>query len=94
MEGKDGSLKIHIYKMITPDKKVYKLDAYIYGEDDNYLGGRNTPSIYYHKTPHYTQGFRPMLHVVPLNIYEMGKHTVVKPGAELFIILENDIILK
>ncbi|MBQ9244852.1 hypothetical protein IJ182_01140 [bacterium] len=94
VQGKDGALKILINKMITPDKKVYKLKAYIYGEDDNYIGGRNTEPMYYHKTPHYTQGFRPMLHVVPLNIHEMGKHTVVKPGAELFVILENDVILK
>ena len=32
--------------------------------------------------------------LVPLNVYEMGKHTVVKPGAELFVIFEKDVILK
>lgn len=94
VEGKDGSLKIHIYKMITPDKKVYKLNAYIYNENDNYIGGRNTPSIYYHKTPIHNQRMHPMLKAVPLNVFEMGKHTVVKPGAELFVILEKDVILK
>lgn len=92
--GKDGALKIAINKMITPDKKVYKINAYIYGDEENYIGGRNTAPVYYHKTPHYTQGYRPMLHVIPLNIHEMGKHTVVKPGAELFVILEKDVILK
>ena len=94
VEGKDGALKIAINKMITPDKKVYKLNAHIYNENDNYIGGRTTPSIYYHRTPHYIQGFRPMLKAAPLNIYEMGKHTVVKPGAELFVIFEDDVILK
>lgn len=94
VEGRDGALKISIYKMITPDKKVYRLSGHIYGENDNYIGGRNTPSIYYHKVPHYNQRLKPMLKAVPLNVYEMGKHTVVKPGAELFVIFEKDIILK
>ena len=94
VEGKDGSLKILIYKMITPDKKVYRLSGHIYSENDNYIGGKNTQSIYYHKVPHYNQGLKPMLQVAPLNVYEMGKHTVVKPGAELFVIFEKDIILK
>ena len=94
VEGKDGALKIAIKKMITPDKKVYKLNAHIYNENDNYIGGRNTASVYYHKTPYYIQGYKPILKVAPLNIYEMGKHTVVKPGAELFVIFEDDVILK
>ena len=94
VEGKDGALKIYIYKMITPDKKVYKLNAYIQGDGDNYLGGRNTAPAYYHKTPHYVKGLRPMLQAVPLNVYEMGKHTVVMPGAELFVIFNEDVILK
>ncbi len=94
VEGKDGALKISIYKMITPDKKVYRLSGHIYSENDNYIGGKNTQSIYYHKVPHYNQRLKPMLKVAPLNIYEMGKHTVVKPGAELFVIFEKDIILK
>ena len=94
VEGKDGALKISIYKMITPDKKVYRLLGHIYSENDNYIGGKNTQSIYYHKVPHYNQRLKPMLKVAPLNVYEMGKHTVVKPGAELFVIFEKDIILK
>lgn len=94
VEGKDGALKIAIYKMITPDKKVYKLKAHIYNENDNYIGGKNTESIYYRKVPHYIKGMRPMLQAAPLNVYEMGKHTVIKPGAELFVIFEDDVILK
>ena len=94
IEGKDGAIKVFIYKMITPDKKVYKLNAYIQGDGDNYLGGRNTAPAYYHKTPHYVKGLRPMLQAVPLNVFEMGKHTIVMPGAELFVIFNEDVILK
>ncbi len=94
VEGKDGAIKISIYKMITPDKKVYKLNAHIYGDGENYIGGRNTAPAYYHKTPHYVKGLRPMLQAVPLNVFQMGKHTVVMPGAELFVIFNEDVILK
>ncbi len=94
VEGKDGALKISVYKMITPDKKVYKLTGHIYSENGNYLGGKETAPAYYHKVPHYSSRMKPFLQAAPLNIYQMGKHTVVKPGAELFLIFEKDVILK
>ncbi len=94
VQGRDASLKILINKMITPDKKVYKIKAHIYSENDNYIGGNQTASIYYHKVPHYIQGFKPILKVAPLNVYEQGRHTIIKPGQEMFLIIEDDIILK
>ena len=91
VQGRDGAIKVMITKMITPDKKVYKVKGHIYSENDNYLGGRITESVYYRKVPHYSVGLKPMLKAVPLNILEQGKHTVVKPGAELFLILDEDL---
>lgn len=92
--GRDAAIKISIHKMITPDKKVYKVKGHIYSEENNYLGGRQTQPIYYRKVPHYNYGLKPMLKVAPLNILEMGQHTVILPGAELFMVLEEDVILK
>ncbi len=92
--GKDGAIKVAIYKMITPDKKVYRLTGHIYSENENYLGGKDTAPIYYQKVPHYIKGLRPMLQAAPLHIYEQGQHTIIKPGEDLFLILEKDIILK
>ena len=92
--GRDGAIKVSIYKMITPDKKVYRVKGHIYSENDNYIGGKETASIYYKKVPHYNAGMKPFLQVAPLNVYEMGQHTVVLPGAELFVILEEDVIAK
>ncbi len=94
VEGRDGAIKIKITKMITPDKKVYKIKGHIYSDNGNYLGGKETLPVYYRKVPHYTQRLRPMLKAVPLNVPEMGKHTVIKPGAELFVIIEEDIKAK
>lgn len=94
VEGRDGAIKIAIYKMITPDRKVYRVKGHIYSENENYLGGRKTESIVYRKVPYYNHKMRPFLKVAPLDVLEMGKHTVVLPGAELFVILEEDMILK
>lgn len=94
VQGRDGAMKILINKMITPDKKVYRIKGHIYSENDNYIGGKQTSSIYYRKVPHYSSKIKPILQVAPLNVLEMGKHTVVKPGAELFVILEEDIEIK
>lgn len=92
--GRDGAIKIAIYKMITPDRKVYRVKGHIYSSNDNYLGGKQTEPIYYRKVPYYNDRMRPMLKVAPLDVLEMGKHTVVLPGAELFVILEEDVIAK
>lgn len=92
--GRDGAMKVLINKIITPDRKVYKVSGHIYSENNNYLGGKETQTMYYRKVPHYTQRLRPMLQAAPLNVYEMGKHTIVKPGAELFVILEDDVQIK
>ncbi len=94
VEGRDGAIKIIINKMITPDKKTYKIKGHIYSENDNYIGGKQTASVYYRKVAHYSKRIKPVLQAVPLNVYEMGKHTIIKPGAELFVIIEDDIKLK
>lgn len=94
VQGRDGAIKIKITKMITPDKKVYKVKGHIYSGNDNYLGGAATSTIYYRRVPHYHQGMRAFLQVTPTNILENGKHTVIMPGAELFVILEDEVILK
>lgn len=92
--GRDAAIKILIYKMITPDKKVYKVKGHIYSENDNFLGGKQTSVIYYRKVPHYIHRLQPMLQVAPVNVFEEGKHTVILPGAELTVIIEDDIIIK
>ena len=94
VQGRNGAIKIYIYKIITPDKKVYRVKGHIYSENQNYIGGEQTQSVYYQKMPYYMEGIKPLLKATPLNIYEMGKHSVYNPGSEFFVLLEEDIILK
>ncbi|MBQ3642922.1 hypothetical protein II906_13510 [bacterium] len=94
VQGRNGAIKISIYKLITPDKKVYKVKGHVYTENDNYLGGEETASVYYRKVPHYIVGLRPFLKAAPLHVLEQGRHTVIAPGEYIFIILDEDMILK
>ena len=65
VQGRDAAIKILINKMITPDKKVYRIKGHIYSENDNYIGGKQTAPTYYRKVPHYNFRLRPFLHVAP-----------------------------
>ena len=94
VRGTDGAIKIFINKMITPDNQEYEIKGHIYTPNANYIGGKTTSSMYYHKLYNHSRGFRPMLQVVPLNILEQGRHTVIRAGSEFFIVIEEDIILK
>ena len=94
VQGRNGAIKILITKMITPDKKVYKVKGHLYSDNDNYFGGEETLPVYYRKVPHFQQRIRPILKAVPLSVLEQGKHTVIKPGEELFVIIEEDIVAK
>lgn len=94
VEGRDAAIKILITKIITPDRKVFKVKGHLYDENDNYIGGKETHPIYYRKVPHYYMRMKPVLQAAPLNIWEMGKHTVIKPGTEMFIIFEDDVKIK
>jgi len=92
--GRDAAIKILVNKMITPDKKVYKIQGHIYSENDNYIGGKETAPTYYRKVPHYSYRLRPFLQAAPLKVLEYGRHTEIKPGQELFIIFDEDVKLK
>ena len=92
--GRDGAIKILINKIITPQRKVYKCVGHIYSENDNYLGGAETTATYYRKVPHFSYRLKPYLQAAPLKVLEMGKHTVIKPGEELFIIFDDDVKIK
>ena len=94
VRGRDGAIKIIINKIITPDKKIYNCLGHIYTDNDNYIGGAETISTYYRKVPHYNFRIRPYLQVAPMKVYEIGRHTVIKPGSEYFVILEEDVQLK
>ncbi|MBR6163148.1 hypothetical protein IKQ26_04560 [bacterium] len=86
VQGKNAGIKIKMNKVITTDKRVFPINAYLYSPHDNYLGAEETIPKYYQKVPHYSTKFKPMLQFAPVNVYEEGTHTVIMAGTELLLL--------
>lgn len=94
VQGNNAAIKIKVDKLITADgDKTYFLEGHIFGANDNYIGGELTAPAFYKTTPHYIEGWSDIgiLQLTPLNIYGYGKHTQIKAGDEVFVILERDL---
>lgn len=92
VQGTNAAMKFKITKMITPDNRAIPLNAYIYSENNNYIGGEQTSPMYYRKTPTYVEGwYSGVLQYTPSNIRNPGQPTIIKAGTELFVILIDDL---
>lgn len=94
VQGTNGVLKINIFKVIFPDNTEHPMDGYVGNKDDQIIGGEMTAPLYYDKVPHYPSGWnKGVLQFCPTNVYQHGKHTVIKTGKEVTILLRQDFIL-
>lgn len=94
VQGTNGVLKINIFKVIFPDNTEHPMDGYVGNKDDQIIGGEMTAPLYYDKVPHYPSGWnRGVLQFCPTNVYQHGKHTVIKTGKEVTILLRQDFYL-
>ena len=91
VQGTNGVLKINITKVIFPDNTEHPIDGYVGNKDDQIIGGEMTAPLYYDKVPHYPSGWnKGVLQFCPTNVYHHGKHTVMKAGKEVTILLRQD----
>lgn len=94
IEGINAAMKIRIYKIITPEKKEYALDANVYWKGTKTIGGDITPVAYYTRMPHYPGTWKwGALQYAPTTIREMGKPTVIRAGEEVTFIMNSDVEL-
>ena len=94
VEGINASMKIKVYKVITPSKDEYMLDAYVYWKGSTTIGGDLTPVAYYKKMPHYPGDWKKgALQLVPTTIREQGRPTVLRAGDEITFIINSDLSL-
>lgn len=94
VEGINAAMKIKIYKVITPSRDEYALDAYVYWKGSTTIGGDLAPVAYYTKMPHYPGDWKKgALQLVPTSIREKGKPTVLRAGDEITFIINNDLSL-
>ena len=99
VQGTNGAMVVRINKMITPEGIPYHIDGYVSANgSDTTLGGGRTAPLYYARMPHYTKWKLTRWKVgaaqyCETNTRQFGTHTVVMPGAELFIILQDNFDL-
>lgn len=94
VEGINAAMKIKIYKVITPDRREFVLDANVFQKGSTNIGGDLAQVAYYTKMPHYPGDWkRGALQLVPTSIREMGRPTVIRAGDEVTFIINNDLSL-
>ena len=99
VQGTNATISIKVNKMVTPDGVTYPLSGYIsYNGSQNYLGGERTAPLYYVRMPHYTHWKMNRWKVgaaqyCETNTRMFGNHVLIKPGAELILILDDNLEL-
>ncbi len=94
VEGINAAMKIKIYKVITPDRNEFLLDANVYWKGSTTIGGDLASVAYYTKMPHYPGDWkRGALQLVPTTIRQMGQPTVIRAGDEVTFIINSDLSL-
>jgi hypothetical protein len=92
VEGVNGSMKIRIYKVITPDNREFMLDAYVFWKGSTTIGGDLTPPKYYTKMPHYPGTWkRGVLQYVPTTIRYPGQPVAINAGDEVTFVINSDL---
>lgn len=99
VQGTNASITIRMDKFVTPDGVEYAINGYISADGSSTsIGGGITPPLYYARMPHYTNWKLTKWKVgaaqyCATNTREFGTHVTVKPGAELFLILQDNMDL-
>lgn len=92
VEGLNAAIKIEITKIIFPSGDEKHINAHLSTGKGDLIGGDAAPPAYYMKVPQFTEGWKGgCLSFQHSGIYQMGVPTVIRPGAELFVILNEDL---
>lgn len=86
--GTNGSMKIKLVKMITPNGQETPMRGYIYTGNNNLIGGEMSAPVKWIKMPHYQSAFKYVnLSARPSQERAMGVHTGIKTGSNEVIVL-------
>ena len=95
VKGINAALKFKITHIILPNGETRNFDGYISNGKSDIIGGEQTPPASYNKMAHI---YPSRLHWsgttqwVPSGEYEYGMHRGVKPGQNLFVVLQSPYI--
>ncbi len=93
VQGTNAALKLKITKLTLPNKTEFPVDAYVTYKGEVTIGGELTPPLEYARMPHfitYPHVHRGVLQYVPGPKRFFGNHLVIKSGAELVLVLNEN----
>jgi ABC-type antimicrobial peptide transport system ATPase subunit len=92
--GTNGSMKIKLVKMVTPNGHETPMRGYIYTRNNNLIGGEMSGPVKWIKMPHYQSKFKYVnLALRPSQERAMGVHTGIKTGSNEVIVLTAPLFL-
>lgn len=95
IEGRDALMTIKVNKILYPSGHSLEINAHIWSDKDDILGGDITPRSSYKKMPHHSEGYRNgILQILPDGPRMMGKDLIFDVGKELIIQLDEDLNIK
>ena len=95
IKGINAALKFKITHITLPSGETRNFDGYISNGKGDMIGGEQTPPASYNKMAHL---YPSRLHWsgttqwVPSGEYEYGQHRGVKPGQNLFVVVESPYV--
>ncbi len=96
IKGVNAAIKFKITHLTLPNGETRELNGYISNGKSDIIGGEMTPPASYNKMTHLYQSrwhWSGTTQWVPSGEYEYGQHRGVKPGQNLFVVLENPYIV-
>jgi len=97
VQGVNGAFKGKITKVILPTGEQFNINAVIHYKGGTTVGGELTSPASYNRAVHVTQGWTFMsgtLQWVPSGEYEFGQHATLTTKDPVFILLEDDYIMR
>ncbi len=90
--GTHGAMKIKLDRLVMPDGFELAINAYVYTNTNNVIGGGQSGPVKLIAMPHYQSKFallnrKVTLRMTPSMERRMGEHTVIRAGAEGLIML-------
>lgn len=94
-KGRDGLMRLHFNKMIFPNGTSYPLDADLWMEGSNVIGGQPSELSELREVPFSVGGLSPgYILMKPTGEYKIGKDVTLSAGNEILIKTNNELKIK
>lgn len=91
-KGRDALMKLHFNKIIFPNYNYYPIDADLWMDSSNVIGGQPSELSEMRQVPFSVEGLTPgYILMKPTGEYKIGKDMTLMAGSEVIIKVNNEI---